>query len=77
MVFFPVLLNLLVAHGHLVSGYDLLYARAVNYTGPFADGGSWADGFAKAKALVDQMVGPSSFFVLNYVDVLPRPSRKR
>ncbi|KAJ7271920.1 putative beta-glucosidase [Mycena haematopus] len=45
----------LLAHCSLVSSYDSLYPRAENYTGPFADGGSWTQGFAQAKALVDQM----------------------
>ncbi|KAJ7109836.1 putative beta-glucosidase [Mycena epipterygia] len=54
-VLLPVVLHSLLASGNLVSGYDSLYARAVNYTGPYADGGSWTHEFAQAKALVDQM----------------------
>ncbi|KAJ6525595.1 glycoside hydrolase superfamily [Mycena capillaripes] len=55
VVFLSVLLHVL-AQSDFVSSYDLFYARAENYTGPFADGGSWTHGFAQAKALVDQMV---------------------
>ncbi|KAJ6547711.1 putative beta-glucosidase [Mycena capillaripes] len=54
VVFLSVLLHVL-AQSDFVSSYDLFYARAENYTGPFADGGSWTHGFAQAKALVDQM----------------------
>ncbi|KAJ6502414.1 putative beta-glucosidase [Mycena sanguinolenta] len=45
----------LLAHSSLVSSYDFLYPRFENYTGPFANGGTWTKGFAQAKALVDQM----------------------
>ncbi|KAJ6463752.1 putative beta-glucosidase [Mycena vulgaris] len=55
ITFLSALLHLLLAHGDFVSAYDSFYPRAVNYTGPYADGGSWTQGFAKAKALVDQM----------------------
>ncbi|KAJ7281921.1 putative beta-glucosidase [Mycena rebaudengoi] len=48
------LLLLLLARGDLVSSYDL-HARTDSYTGPYADGGSWTKGFAKAKNLVAQM----------------------
>ncbi|KAF7338183.1 putative beta-glucosidase [Mycena venus] len=46
---------LLLAQSSFVLSYDFFYARAENYTGPFADGGSWTRGFTQAKALVDQM----------------------
>ncbi|KAF7363563.1 putative beta-glucosidase [Mycena sanguinolenta] len=45
----------LLAHSSLVSSYEFLYPRLENYTGPFANGGTWTKGFAQAKALVDQM----------------------
>ncbi|KAJ6529799.1 glycosyl hydrolase family 3 N terminal domain-containing protein [Mycena capillaripes] len=56
MRLFP--LFFLLAHhgGDFVAGYDSLHSRSLNYTGPYADGGSWTSGFAQAKFLVDQMV---------------------
>ncbi|KAJ7905655.1 putative beta-glucosidase [Mycena olivaceomarginata] len=45
----------LLAYCNLVSSHGSFYPRADNFTSPFANGGSWSDGFAQAKALVGQM----------------------
>ncbi|KAF7333824.1 putative beta-glucosidase [Mycena venus] len=55
MRLFPLFFLLAHHDGDFVAGYDSLHPRSLNYTGPYADGGSWTSGFAQAKALVDQM----------------------
>jgi hypothetical protein len=65
MRLFPLFFLLAHHDGDFVAGYDSLHPRSLNYTGPYADGGSWTSGFAQAKALVDQMVRREPLFLFS------------
>jgi hypothetical protein len=66
----------LLAYCNLVSSHGSFYPRADNFTSPFANGGSWSDGFAQAKALVGQMVR-GDHYPWPMLNVPLRQSKKR